>query len=418
MLDHRVDGFLEFENFAADIGGDLLGQVALGDRRRDLGDVAHLRGEIAGHRIDVVGEVLPGAGDAGHDRLAAQLAVGADFARHARHFRGETAKLIHHRVDGFFELKDLPANVHGDLFRQIAAGHRDGDFGNVAHLGREVAGHQVDAFGQVFPNAADIFDLSLAAELAFGADFARNARHFGGEDPKLIDHGVDNPRRTQEFALERFPVAFQAHGVVEIALGHAVDGAGHFQRRPDQIADQGIDRFFHALPGAPARMEGDALADLALLADHAADAFQFLGHALVGGDDLVERVRHFPFQAAPVRRQANGKVPILGRGEAAKDFSHRRVGRVGAFGKVAVALRTRFPGHCCSFVLRIIAQQMKKPTTSCERTRAGFQDPHVRPAVSRASEFCERILHEHATRFNNLLTSCAAPRQLLPRKIL
>ena len=37
--------------------------------------------------------------DAGHLRLAAQLAVGADFARHARHFRRERPQLVHHRVD-------------------------------------------------------------------------------------------------------------------------------------------------------------------------------------------------------------------------------------------------------------------------------------------------------------------------------
>ena len=34
----------------------------------------------------LVGEILPGSGDAAHVGLAAQLAFGADFARHARHF--------------------------------------------------------------------------------------------------------------------------------------------------------------------------------------------------------------------------------------------------------------------------------------------------------------------------------------------
>ena len=41
--------------------------------------------------VDVVGQVLPRAGDAGHLRLAAELAFGADFARHARHFRRRSA---------------------------------------------------------------------------------------------------------------------------------------------------------------------------------------------------------------------------------------------------------------------------------------------------------------------------------------
>jgi hypothetical protein len=54
----------------------------------------------------------------GHHRLAAELAFGADLARDARHFRGEGAQLIDHRVDGFLELEDLAAHVDGDLLRQ------------------------------------------------------------------------------------------------------------------------------------------------------------------------------------------------------------------------------------------------------------------------------------------------------------
>ena len=62
-------------------------QVALRDRGHDLGDAAHLVGEVGRHQVDVVGEVLPRAADARHLRLAAELAFGADLARHAGHFR-------------------------------------------------------------------------------------------------------------------------------------------------------------------------------------------------------------------------------------------------------------------------------------------------------------------------------------------
>ena len=93
-------------------------------------------GQVAAQRVDVVGQVLPGAGDAGHDRLAAELAVGADLARDARHFRGERAQLVHHRVDGFLELQDFAAHVDGDLLRQVAVRHRDGHVGDVADLRR------------------------------------------------------------------------------------------------------------------------------------------------------------------------------------------------------------------------------------------------------------------------------------------
>ena len=89
------------------VDGDLLGQVAVGHGRGHVGDVAHLAGQVAGHEVHVVGQVLPGAGDALHVGLAAELAFGADFAGHAGHFGGERAELIHHRVDGVLQLEDF-----------------------------------------------------------------------------------------------------------------------------------------------------------------------------------------------------------------------------------------------------------------------------------------------------------------------
>ena len=43
--------------------------------------------------------------------------------------------------------------------------------------------------------------LRLAAELAFGADLARDARHLRGEHAELLDHRVDDGGRLQELAL-------------------------------------------------------------------------------------------------------------------------------------------------------------------------------------------------------------------------
>ena len=45
-----------------------------------------------------------------HLRLAAELALGADLARHARHLAGEGVQLVDHRVDGVLELQDLAAS--------------------------------------------------------------------------------------------------------------------------------------------------------------------------------------------------------------------------------------------------------------------------------------------------------------------
>ncbi len=51
---------------------------------------------LRGHQVHVVGEVLPGAGDAGHLGLPAQLALGADLAGDAGDLAGERAQLIDH----------------------------------------------------------------------------------------------------------------------------------------------------------------------------------------------------------------------------------------------------------------------------------------------------------------------------------
>ena len=123
--------------------------------------------------------------------MTAENTFGADFARDARHFRRKTVQLIDHRVDGFFKLEDFAADGNGDLFRQVAAGNCRGDFGNVADLACQVAGHRVDVVGQVFPRTGNAGHLRLPAELSFSADFTGDACHFASEGVQLIDHRVD-----------------------------------------------------------------------------------------------------------------------------------------------------------------------------------------------------------------------------------
>ena len=140
---HRVDVVLQLGHLAAGLHLDGAREVTLGHGGGDLGDGAHLRGEVGGEQVDVVGEILPGAGGTGHVRLAAELAFGADFARHARDFSGEAVELIHHRVDRVLQLEHLALHVDGDLLGQIAVGDRRRDDRDVAHLAGQVGGHEV-----------------------------------------------------------------------------------------------------------------------------------------------------------------------------------------------------------------------------------------------------------------------------------
>src|SRR5205823_5964250 len=134
-----------------------------GHGRRHFGDVAHLAGQVTGHEVDGVCQVLPHAADALDVGLAAGAALRADLAGHARHLGGERAELIDHRVDGVFQLQNLALDIDGDLLGQVAVGHGGGDGRDVAHLRRQVAGHEVDAVGQVLPDAADALDARLSA---------------------------------------------------------------------------------------------------------------------------------------------------------------------------------------------------------------------------------------------------------------
>src|SRR5690606_37792123 len=99
------------EDFAFDVDGDFLGKVAVGDGGGDGGDVADLGSEVAGHEVHVVGEVLPGSGDAFHPGLAAEFSLGADFAGDAGHFGGEGTELVHHGVHRFGGAEELALQV-------------------------------------------------------------------------------------------------------------------------------------------------------------------------------------------------------------------------------------------------------------------------------------------------------------------
>ena len=245
LVDHGVDGVLQLEDFALHVDRDLARQVAARHGGGHLGDVADLGGQVAGHRVDAVGQVLPGAGDAGHVGLAAEPAFGADLARHARHFAGEAVELVDHGVEGFLQLQDFAAHVDGDLARQVAAGDGGGHLGDVADLAGQVAGHRVDDVGQVLPGAGDARHLRLAAELAFGADFARHARHFGGEGVELVDHGVDGVLQ-----LENFAAHVDRDLARQVAARHGGRDLGDVAHLAGEVRGHGVDAVGQVLPGA------------------------------------------------------------------------------------------------------------------------------------------------------------------------
>src|SRR5205807_1639240 len=118
-------------DFALHIDRDLARQVAGGHGFGHVGNVANLAATVRDHEVHAVGEVFPGAGDAAHVGLAAELAFGADFAGHAGHFGRERAELIDHRIDRVLELQNFALHIDRDLARQVASLHGFGYVGDV-----------------------------------------------------------------------------------------------------------------------------------------------------------------------------------------------------------------------------------------------------------------------------------------------
>ncbi len=172
----------------------------------------------------------------------------------------------------------------------------------------EVRGHRVDVLGQVFPDAGHLAHLRLTAELAFGADLARHARHLRGEHAELLDHGVDDAGRAQKLALQRPAVDLEAHSLQQITLRDGADGASHFRGRPKQIVDEGVDRGLHLAPRPMREVELHPLARLSFATHDLTDALELLRHAFVGSHDLVEGVGDFAQEADLIAGHADREV--------------------------------------------------------------------------------------------------------------
>jgi hypothetical protein len=221
VADHLVGGVLE--DATSPRASTLISRVRspLVTAVGHVGDRAHLSGQVGGELVDVLGEVLPRAGGAGHARLAAELAFHTHLARHRGHLVGEGGERVDHRVDGFRELRDLALGLERQLAPQLAVGHRGHHARDAAHLAGEVGRHRVHVVGEVFPHARHALHLGLAAELAFGAHLARHAGHFGGERAELVHHAVDGVLQLEDLALH-----VHRDLAREVAVGHRLGHVG------------------------------------------------------------------------------------------------------------------------------------------------------------------------------------------------
>ncbi len=176
-------------------------------------------GQVGGHRVHVVGQVLPGAGDAGHLRLAAELALGADLARHAAHLDGEGPKLADHPVDKLrgaqvFAPERVARKLQGHRLGKVALRDRPD---HAAHLDRglgELVDQRVDGLDLPRPVADGIAHRHAHVDLSLLADLALHVLQVAVEALHAQADCVQEPRHS---ALQALPVGGHPHG--EVALG-------------------------------------------------------------------------------------------------------------------------------------------------------------------------------------------------------
>ena len=152
-----------------------------------------------------LGEVLPHAGHFMHLRLAAELALGAHLARHARHFRGEHAELLDHGVHDGGGLQELALqraafNVHAHGFQQVALRHGGYRAGHFAGRPEQIVDQGVDGVFHLRPGAAGgaelhaLFGLTfLADHLADAVELLRHAFIGGGDLVKSVGNLALDP---------------------------------------------------------------------------------------------------------------------------------------------------------------------------------------------------------------------------------
>src|SRR6185437_13104327 len=181
--------------------------------------------------------------------------------------------------NGVLQLEDFAFDVDGDLAGEVDAGHGGGDFCDVTDLSREVAGHEVDGIGEVLPGTGDARHLGLAAELAFGADFAGDAGDFAGEGVELIDHVVDGVLQFEDFA---FDVHRDLAG--EVTAGHGCGDFGDVADLTGEVRCHRVDVVGEVLPGSGDAGDVRLAAKAAFRADFAGYAGDFAGE----GVELVD----------------------------------------------------------------------------------------------------------------------------------
>ena len=252
-----------------------------------------------------------------------KLSFRAHFASHARHFAGERVELVHHRVDGVFQLENFALHVHRDFARQVAARHGRRHFGDVAHLRRQVSGHRVHGVGKVLPRSRHARHDRLSAELSVRADFARHARHFRRERSQLVHHRVDGFLQLQNFAAD-----VHRNLARKVAARHGGRDFCDVAHLASQVAGHRVDGIGEVLPRARHAGHLRLTAELSVGSHFARHARHFRSENAELLNHRVHdrgRAQKFAFKRPPIDVQPHGlrQIALRHGGDRARHFRRR-----------------------------------------------------------------------------------------------
>jgi len=155
----------------------------------------------------------------------------------------------------------------------------------------------------------------------------------------------------EEFAAQRAALDFEVHGLGKVTARHGADHAGHFGGRLHQVRDQAVNRFDVRCPRSGRIGQLGAMADLAFLAHHIAQARQLPGHLFVQLDHIVEGLTDFAIDAGQSDRQPHRKIAFAESPESGKEIVAVEGGGGGACGSGGAEDRggDGFGRCCCCF---------------------------------------------------------------------
>src|SRR5262249_39501723 len=147
--------------------------------------------------------------------------------------------------------------------------------------------------------------------LPLRTDLARHARDLGRERPQLIDHAVDDLGRAEELAADAPAVDVHGHLLREVARGDGADDPPDLRGGLYEVGAERVDGLDARAP-LPSRVpQRRALRELALLADHLADAVELARHPGRQLYDFVERIDNLSGDPHVPLPHPDREVPLL-----------------------------------------------------------------------------------------------------------